>query len=201
MKTPTLKTSVIAAGIIAVFVFSGLALAQGPGAGKSAGRGPGAQAWCDGNGPGGGRGIERLAQRLDLSDDQVKAITDLQEQSRTKNLALRKDMMRLRNELQGEMLKDSPDVKTVKNLAAKMGDLRTTMQQNRLETRLAVRQQLTPDQRDKMLMAGQGFGRDGRHGRGGPGVCGDRDGRIGRGPGGHRGAGFRGDCPRLDDDD
>ena len=201
MQTPKLKTIVLGAAIAAVFTFAGLALAQGPGGGpgKGPGRGPGAGAWCDQEGP--GRGIERLAARLDLNEDQVKAITALQDGSRAKNQALRKDLLRLRNELEGELLKDQPDVKAVKNLAAKIGDLRTQMQQNRLETRLAVRQQLTPEQRDKMLLMGES-GRGHRVGR--HGMRGDRDGfgrgDFGRGPGRGqgRGPGLNPDCPNAD---
>ena len=134
--------------------------------------------------------MARLTARLDLSDEQVKAVSELQEQSRQKNQALRKDMLRLRNELKGELLKDTPDAKAAKGLVAKIGDLRTQMQQNRMETRLAVRQQLTPEQRDKMLLMGEGRGgRGGHEGRGG-----------GRGHGRHGGQrGCGGDCPRTGD--
>ena len=178
------KNLVLAAATLLVLAVGGLALAQGPHGG---GGGACDQARCDGDGP----GIERLAARLDLSPEQVQAITALQEQGRTLNQSLRKDMLRLRNDLKGEMLKDAPDAKAAKGLVAKIGDLRTKMQQNRLDTRLAVRQQLTPEQRDKMLLMGEGRG-----GRG------DREGRGGRGGhgrhGGHRGGGD-GDCPRSGD--
>ncbi|HPF70922.1 MAG TPA: Spy/CpxP family protein refolding chaperone [Candidatus Krumholzibacteria bacterium] len=210
MSTRNRNIALMTAAIV-ILSLSGLALAQGPGQGpgKGMGRGPGAQAMCDGDGPGFGpgfgpeRGIAHLKARLNLSDEQVKAITDLQEASRTKNTALRKDMMRLRNELEGEMLKDAPDAKAVKGLVGKIGDLRTQMQQNRMETRLAVRAQLTPEQRDKMLLMGEGrghgrgerAGRDGFRGaRGGRGGC-DGDGPHGRGPG--RGCG--GACPKATD--
>ena len=173
----------LATATILVLAVSGLALAQGPHGGD---KGACTQARCDGDGP----GITRLAARLDLSDEQVKAITGLHEQSREKNQALRKDMLRLRNELQGELLKDTPDAKAAKGLVAKIGDLRTQMQQNRMETRLAVRQQLTPEQRDKMLLMGEGRGGRGeREGRGGGHGHGQH--------GGHRGCG--GDCPRAGD--
>ena len=179
MKIRPNRKFALATATILVLAVSGLALAQGPHGG---GKGACAQAGCDSDGP----GITRLAARLDLSDEQVKAITELQDQGRAKNQALRKDMLRLRNELQGEMLKDAPDAKVAKGLVAKMGDLRTTMQQNRLDTRLAVRQQLTPEQRDKMLLMGDG--RDGRGERGGRG-----------GHGRHGGQRCGGDCPRSGD--
>ncbi|MBE0566263.1 MAG: Spy/CpxP family protein refolding chaperone, partial [Krumholzibacteria bacterium] len=148
MKSPNLKTIALGTAIVAVFMFSGLALAQGPGGGPGKGMGRGAGACCDQDGP--GRGLERLAARLELNEEQTKAVADLHAKQRERNLALRTDLMRLRHELEGEMLKDQPDAKAVKSLAGKIGELRTAMQQNRLETRLAVRQQLTPEQRDRM---------------------------------------------------
>jgi Spy/CpxP family protein refolding chaperone len=195
------KTIALATAAILVLSFSGLALAQGPGGG----RGPGARAGCDGDGPGFGPGprIERLAARLDLSDEQKVAIEAIQAKNHEKNLALRKDMLRLQNELDGELLKDSPDAKSVKSLVGKIGELKTQAQQNRMETRLAVREQLTPEQRDKMLLMGkgQGFGQGRGHGRGhsggpgfGKGAC-DGDGPHGRG----QGRGFAGDCPKAND--
>ena len=186
MKIRPNRTIAVATATILVLAVSGLALAQGPHGG---GKGDCSQARCDGDGP----GIERMAARLDLNEEQVKVVTDLQEQSRQKNEALRKDMLRLRNELQGELLKDTPDTKAAKGLVAKIGDLRTQMQQNRMETRLAVRQQLTPEQRDKMLMMGEGHGE--RGGRGARGGCGSHGGQ-----GRHGGCGGGGgDCPRSGD--
>jgi len=197
MKSRPIGAIALGAVTILVFALAGLALAQGPGGGpRGAGRGPGPQAAWEDDGP--AHGIERLAARLDLTEEQVQAITGIQEQGRAKNQALRKDMMRLENELQGEMLKDSPDAKAAAGLVAKIGDLRTQMQQNRLETRLAVRQQLTPEQRDKMLLAGGGFGRGGRdaaRGRGFGRGHGHGHGH-GRGPG--SGCGHGADCPRFD---
>jgi Spy/CpxP family protein refolding chaperone len=94
------------------------------------------------------------------------------------------------------MLKDRPDAGAVKTLAGKIGELRTAMQQNRLETRLAVREQLTPEQRDKMLLQGERLGRGGRGGRGGcDGDCDGHGPRRGREPG----RGGRADAPRCAD--
>ena len=189
MNTSRLGTVALAVTAVAVFALSGFALAQGPGAGggRGGGRGPGPQAWSVDDAP--ARGIERLAARLDLSEDQVKAITAIQEESRAKNQTLRKDLLRLQHDLRGEMLKDAPDEKTAAGLVEKIGDLRTQMQINRLNTRLAVRQQLTPEQRDKMLLSDGGPRRGERGGRWGRGA------RHGHGPG----RGCSGDCPRFDD--
>jgi Spy/CpxP family protein refolding chaperone len=159
------------------------AVAQGPGCGAGDGSGRGGRDAPDGP----QMRIERMTRHLGLSEEQVTAISDLQTKGRAANLELRKDMMRLQNEKRGEMLKDEPSEKKVVELTRKIGDLRTTMQANRVSGRLAVRKLLTPEQRDKMLtMDTQMGGRRGEHrGRGGKdcggprGKCG-HDGRGGR---------------------
>jgi len=110
--------------------------------------------------------LERMAERLDLTADQVQAIEKIREEARAENQELRKQIMRLRNEKRGEMLKDEPATKTVLALTRQIGDIRTELQANRMETRLAVRKLLTPVQRDKMLMFGERQGQRGgrRHG-------------------------------------
>ena len=143
----------------------GTALAQRPGAGYGQGHGRG---FGDGEFDSGHR-LEMLADRLELSDEQVAAIKDIQAQGREENMGLRKELMRLRNELQGEMLKDDPSEGVAQDLIGKIGALRTEIQANRLKNRLKVRKQLTPEQRDKMLlMRGKfqrGEGRRGARGR------------------------------------
>jgi Spy/CpxP family protein refolding chaperone len=53
--------------------------------------------------------------------------------------------------LQGEMLKDEPSEKRVTELVQQIGQLRTQQHLTRLKQRLAVRNLLTPEQRDRML--------------------------------------------------
>jgi Spy/CpxP family protein refolding chaperone len=149
---------------VVILVFAAGALAQGPGG--PAGRGPGS-----GEGEFGyERRLERLTARLELSDEQAAAIAAIGEQGREEGLKLRKEMMRLRNELEGEMLKDEPSEAAVVDLVDKIGNLKTEMHKIRVKNRLQVRRQLTPEQRDKMLMhrggLGQGLGRKGGHSRG-----------------------------------
>ena len=99
---------------------------------------------------------ERLAHLLDLTDAQQTQVTQIQDEGHAKRLALRKQLLRLKNELQGEMLRDEPAVAKVNELAEQMGALRTEMQKQRLQQRLAVRRVLTAEQRDKMLVVGEG---------------------------------------------
>ena len=167
---------------------AGTALAQGRGGGQGHGGRGGSG---DGEfGP--AHRLEMLADHLELTAEQVEAIEGIRTQGQEKNMDLRKEMMRLRNELQGEMLKDDPSEKAALDLSGKIGALRSEMQANRLTNRLEVRKQLTPGQRDKMLMLQEKFqGRDGRRGGGrgmGPQWGGDYDGPgQGKGRRGSRG--------------
>ena len=177
---------------------AGTALAQRPGAGYGQGYG---QGYGLGEGRGFGDGefgpgyrFEMLADHLELSDEQIAGIKGIQAQGQEKNLELRKNLMRLHNELQGEMLKDDPSQKAAQDLNAEIGALRIEIQANCLANRLEVRKQLTPEQRDKMLMLRGKFQRgEGRRvGGRGMGPCGDGDwngqgfGRGSRGPRGRR---------------
>ncbi len=176
MNTRNSTRKVFVSALVALLVvgMAAVALAQGPGQGRG-GRG----GFGDGDfGP--EMRMERMVQRLDLNEEQVTTITEIRTKGRTENLELRKQMMRLRNEKRGEMLKDDPATKTVLGLTTEMGDLRTKMQTNRMSTRLEVRKVLTPEQRDKMLMLGEGRRGDGNH--------------EGFRRGGGQGFGQRGDC-------
>ncbi|MCP4293788.1 MAG: Spy/CpxP family protein refolding chaperone [bacterium] len=137
--------------VLTLILTAGLVSAQG--------RGPGR---C-GDGPGEGKGhrLEMMAKRLELTEDQQSTIKVLFENSRDEGLQKRKEMKRLRNEIKGEMLKDNPSENTVLDLNEKMGELKTEMKALRLKTRLAVRKELTDEQRDKMLVMGE---RGSRHG-------------------------------------
>jgi len=148
--------------------------------------GPGAGP-CWRGGP--GTGMQLMFDRLDLSDEQRQQIEALVEEGRKQRLAYQKDLLRLRHDLQGEMLKDAPDAGKVRKLAARIGELRTQMQTSWLEQRLAVRKLLTPEQRDQLILMRAHGGRGGRCGMG-PGGMGPGAGPRGMGHGaGHRGMG------------
>jgi Spy/CpxP family protein refolding chaperone len=164
MNTRTIK--LLSLTLILMLV-AGMALAQSQGKGMKARRG-------GQDGPGKGMRLEMMTKRLDLTDEQKESITALHEKGREEGLEIRKALMRLRHELEGELMKDDPSEKTLLSLNEKIGDLKTEMQANRLKTRLAVREELTPEQRDKMLVMGQ----KAKHGKQG------KKGRRGDGPGG-----------------
>lgn len=177
--------STIALSIVAViFLVAGLALAQGNGQKSMRGmRGHGQGMACE-EGHGMNR-LDRMAKHLELSDEQKEAIEQLQEKNRADNLDLHKDVMRLQNEMQGEMMKDEPSEKSVLKINAEISALKGELRANRLKTRLAVREQLTSEQRDKMMVQGHGgpgkgkgrgkkggfHGKSGRHGKAGCDGC------------------------------
>jgi Spy/CpxP family protein refolding chaperone len=167
---------------VMILIFAATALAQSGGSRFGRGMGKGY-----GEGPFGfEHRLEALAEKLELTEEQVTAIEGIQEAGREKGVELRKEMMRLRHELEGEMLKDEPSLDAAQALVEKIGALRTEIQVQRLANRLEVRKQLTPEQRDKMLMMRGSFqGGRGKHGGRGVGPHGARhcDGKGPHGPG------------------
>jgi len=109
-----------------------------------------------------------MVQHLELSEKQADQLKDLRERGRSQMVDLRKEMMRVKNEIRGEMLEDNPDMDTLKKLTAKKGGIRTEMEIARLEHRLAMRKILTEEQRDKLMMhrSRGGRGDSGAHGHG-----------------------------------
>ncbi len=138
----------------------------------------------------GDRGRPMMAQ-LDLTEEQQTAVDALREKGRAGMIENRKDMARLDNQLEGLMLQDRPDAKKVEKMVRRIGDLKTDMRVQRMDTRLEIRELLTPDQRDRMMSMRAHKGRDG-HGRGyAPGNCDQQFGKKGHGP---RGGHPYGDC-------
>ena len=141
--------------------------------------------------------FEALAHRLDLTPQQEEAIVALQQDNQQNAIEVRKQLLRLHNELEGEMLADEPQEATVVELTDKIGQLRTELQVERARTQLAVRELLTPEQRDKMMMlkaTHRGAGKHGRHGGEGR-WAGRRAGRCGGGCGGGYAGGYGGHGP------
>lgn len=189
MRHPTRDPRYVRLTLILTGLFilaAAAALAQRPG--------PGMKGDSDALGPCPGL----LAERLELSEEQIAQIDRIREESREKAVDLRKQLMRVRNDLKGEMLADSPSHKKVMELNGRLGELRTGLAAIRLEHKLAVRELLTPEQRDRMLLMGERDTR-GRGGRPGAHAGGLRHGPRGAAgaPDGPRAA--RQDCPRIED--
>jgi len=206
-KQVTMRGAALAALCLVLGLAAAAAAQPGPGPGGPGGRG-------DGAGP--GERMGRMWERLDLTPEQREQLGKLREEGRAEGMDLRKELMRLRNELQGEMLKDAPDAGAVEQFAARIGEAQGKLQAHRLRHQLAMRGLLTPEQRDRLLTLrgergprGEGRGARGGHfgraGRGarhfsGPGLgrgpCGgDGPGRGARGPG----DGPPADCPLRGD--
>ncbi len=102
--------------------------------------------------------IDRMAERLDLTDEQRAAVEKIMEAGREKAMSHRKEMARLRHEMKGEMLKDDPGESALQKTIEKIGALRTRQQVDRMKDRMAVRRLLTPEQRDRWLLMGSRYG-------------------------------------------
>ena len=187
-KQVTMRGGALAA-LCLVLGLAAAAAAQ-PGRGPHAGRG---------EGPGPGERMGRHWERLDLTPEQREQLGKLREAGRAEGLALRKDLLRLRHELRGEMLKDAPEGKVVEQFAARIGETQGKLQAHHLRQRLAMRSLLTPEQRDRLLTLGalpgprdDGCGARAGHG-GWPGRAGRHFGGAGHGL-------VRGDIPDCDED-
>lgn len=109
-----------------------------------------------------------FCRRLDLTDDQRKAVDALCEEHRAQQVESQKELLRARHALRGALLEDEPALGTVRELVRKVGELETQREIARVEHRLAVRKLLTPEQRDRLLLMEQRRG----HQRGHPGRAG-----------------------------
>jgi Spy/CpxP family protein refolding chaperone len=164
-KKPALLASVLA-GSILIF---GSAQAYGPG-----GFGPG--------GCGGGPGMMRAVQTLDLTTEQQQAIRDITTQQREKMQVHWQQMQDIRKSLHEQATSTTYDENRVRELADTKARLQAEMTVQRNATMHQVRQQLTPAQLEKLdslqqSSFGPGMGRG--MGRGmGPGM-----GMGGYGPG------------------
>ncbi len=128
----------LAALAATTFALAAVPVPAQPGTGPGAGR----ETAVDTDGRDGScRLVMHLARRLDLSDAQHEAIARIHAAGRARDLPLRKELRRLRHEMQGEMMKDAPSEKAVMSLADRIGDVRTNLQKGRLADRLAVRAQ------------------------------------------------------------
>jgi Spy/CpxP family protein refolding chaperone len=133
-----------------------------------------------GRGPRDGDGWARLAERLALTEEQKQAIEAIRTDERARQLETRKQIMQLESQLHTVMLADAPDEAAALKLVKQIGDLRAAQQAGRVKTRLAIRKQLTPEQRTQFILMEGRLGRAHRGRPGGPGSD-DRGGRHGCG--------------------
>ena len=135
--------------------------------------------------PGGGPGllnpkrIERIADRLGVSEDVAKQMKSMVFEAKRARIDLRAGIDKNRVDLQELIHADAPDETAIMAKIDVIGQLQIKVRKLRVGTMLKVRALLTPEQRKKLrkLMAKR-MGKRGRKGRRGP---------RGMGPPGRRG--------------
>ena len=104
--------------------------------------GPGPQ------GPGGF--VERHAEQLGLDAAQQEAIGGIVDESHEGGTALHQEIRSLRGELHELLMQDPPDVESVMAQADAIGAADVALHKHRLSTMIAIRNQLTPEQRESL---------------------------------------------------
>lgn len=138
---------------------------------------------------------ERMADRLNLTEAQKQSIGAIREEHRTQQMEGRKQIVQLEAQLRTLMLADAPDEAAALKLVDQLGALRARQEAGRVKMRLAIREQLTPEQRTQFILMEDRLGKGTRGGRGfrgdGPGHRGDGMGHPGDGLGRGRGPAAR----------
>ncbi|MGH7494538.1 MAG: Spy/CpxP family protein refolding chaperone [bacterium] len=93
---------------------------------------------------------ERLAEALNLSDEQKAQIRQIMVDTRKKNIDTKAKLELAQLELHELMRVDAPDQKKIDAKITEVSKLRETMMRARIESRLAMQKLLTPEQRKKM---------------------------------------------------
>jgi len=120
----------------------------------------------------GERMLNRLTRQLDLSEVQQAEIKTIVAAGQTSRIERRKQLRRLQHDLAGEMLEDRISETRIMKLIEEIGAVRIEQQKDHMAQKLAIRELLTPEQRDRLMVL-----HDGQRGHGN------------RGPGGHGGFG------------
>lgn len=102
-----------------------------------------------------GKWMDRMAERLELTAEQRTKIESIQEKGESTARALRQDERRAEHALEGELLEEQPNAQRVKEAVEQVGKIQTQLRWQRLEQHLAVREVLTPEQREKFPWMGE----------------------------------------------
>lgn len=134
-----MKTKTLFAALIALFLFgsaiSSQALAQ-----KRCGRHHGGPMF----------NLEMLAEELELTEEQQAQLEEQKFAARKSAIETRSKLKLQRLELHKLMRADTPDESKIKSTVEEMGELKTELQLNRVQTKLNMHKILTPEQREKM---------------------------------------------------
>ncbi|TNE69728.1 periplasmic heavy metal sensor [bacterium] len=106
--------------------------------------------------------FDRMAEVLELTDDQKAKIEDLQLVHFKKMQGYRNQLGEKRAQERTLVTADKPDTKKINALIDEMGDLKTTMKKAQITHRLEVRSLLTDKQKIKFDAMMNNFGKGGR---------------------------------------
>ncbi|MEM7757035.1 MAG: Spy/CpxP family protein refolding chaperone [Cyanobacteria bacterium P01_A01_bin.40] len=95
-----------------------------------------------------GQRMEKLLQQLDLTPEQSQQIEAIQEQSRNDAEGLKQQLQTQRQEIQSLFSSDAPS-EQLREKYQSTQDLRNQLGNERFETKLAIREILTTEQRTK----------------------------------------------------
>lgn len=107
--------------------------------------------------------FEKMAEALELTDDQRKQVEDIRFQSMKSTKVLKNDLGEKEAKLRTLTTADNPDGKAVKSLAKQIGDIRGDLFVMKVESRLQIRAVLDEKQKLKFDMMGEHHRRKGRN--------------------------------------
>jgi Spy/CpxP family protein refolding chaperone len=94
--------------------------------------------------------LEHLKEVLNLTDDQVKKISDINLASKKKMLTYKEKLAPKKIQLKRLLLEDQVDLAAVRKLLQEMGAIKIELRMTMIEHRLAIEKVLTREQRDKL---------------------------------------------------
>jgi len=112
---------------------------------------------------------QRAQERLGLTDQQVADIRALLDTQRAAARADRRSLMGARRQLHSLLDQPTADTSAIQTAATQVKELQGKLLDHRLQTLLAVRAKLTPEQWNQWRTLRQGMGHRGRGHRGGYG--------------------------------
>ena len=119
-----------------------------------------------------------MQEKMDLTEDQFAKITKLKATMKMDCGTDKKEIVILKNKLEGIMLQENPDMNKAEKLIREIGKLKTEKKVNKMKMKMSIRSILTEEQ--QMKMGGMMMGCD-KKGHGGKMGC-DKKGK------GHHGA-------------
>lgn len=93
-----------------------------------------------------GRGMDRLYEQLELSDEQSLQIEAIRDESHTENKALYQQLQTNTREMQS-LLASNADTEQLQQQLQQLQDLKQQLSDRRFQTMLDIREVLTPEQR------------------------------------------------------